>query len=87
MFANSTTLLVSLTHASGAEISINLFLSQKTTRQQQKLNTLSQYVQQYSSGWKKRLELADLLYEMGNWEQALEQYHQVIERQSHRLDL
>jgi tetratricopeptide (TPR) repeat protein len=87
MFANPTILLVSLTHESGAEISINLFVDQKTTRQQQKLITFSQYVQQYPSGWKKRLELADLHYEMGDWEQAIEQYRQVIERQSHRLDL
>jgi tetratricopeptide (TPR) repeat protein len=87
MFANSVTSMVLLTRASGAEISINLFLNQKTTRQQQKLNTLIKYIQEYPSGWKKRLELADLLYEIGNWEQAIEQYYQLIERQSHRLDL
>ena len=30
---------------------------------------------------KKRLELADFLYEMGNWQQAVAEYRQVIERQ------
>jgi tetratricopeptide (TPR) repeat protein len=38
-------------------------------------------VQQYPSGWKKRLELANLLYAMGRIEQAVEEYRQVIDRQ------
>jgi tetratricopeptide (TPR) repeat protein len=84
MYANTVTSLVLVTHASGAEIGVNLFLKQVTDRKKQKLDTLTQYVQRYPSGWKKRLELAEILYEMGNWEQAIEQYQQVIERQSHR---
>jgi len=46
-----------------------------------KLKTFSEYVQQYPSGWKKRLELANLLYAMGRIEQAVEEYRQVIEWQ------
>jgi tetratricopeptide (TPR) repeat protein len=38
-------------------------------------------VQQYPSGWKKRLELANLLYAMRRIEQAVEEYPQVIEPQ------
>lgn len=87
MSTNSFTSLVSLTHVYGFEIDINLFLNQKPTRQQQKLNALTKYIQQYPSGWKKILELADLLYEMGDWEQAIAQYYQLIERRSQRLDL
>ncbi|MBS9395477.1 MAG: tetratricopeptide repeat protein [Dolichospermum sp. OL01] len=36
---------------------------------------------------KKRLELADLLYEIGNWSQAVIEYNQVIERESQLLDV
>ncbi|HEY9854013.1 MAG TPA: tetratricopeptide repeat protein [Leptolyngbyaceae cyanobacterium] len=63
----------------------HLFLEEKPTRQEQKLNTLSKYVQNYPQGWKKRLELANLLYEMGDWEKAVAEYLQVIERQPNLL--
>jgi tetratricopeptide (TPR) repeat protein len=59
----------------------HLVLEEKPARQKQKLITLSKYVQKYPQGWKKRLELADLLYEIGNWQQAVTEYRQVIERQ------
>lgn len=62
-------------------MNFNLVLEEKPTRQEQKLITLNKYVQKYPEGWKKRLELADLLYEMGNWQQAVAEYRQVIERQ------
>jgi len=62
-------------------MNFNLVLEEKQTRQKQKLITLNKYVQKYPEGWKKRLELADLLYEMGNWQQAVAEYRQVIERQ------
>ncbi|NES03053.1 MAG: tetratricopeptide repeat protein [Okeania sp. SIO2F4] len=76
-----TPCLVKLSQSSKVELNVQLVLEKKPTRQQQKLKTLTKYVQQYPSGWKKRLELADLLYESGNWELAVEEYHQVIERQ------
>jgi tetratricopeptide (TPR) repeat protein len=63
------------------ELNVHLVLEKKPTRQEQKLKTLSQYVQQYPSGWKKRLELANVLSIMGYWERAVEEYRQVIERQ------
>jgi tetratricopeptide (TPR) repeat protein len=73
--------MVSLTLSSGVELNAYLVLDKKPTRINQKLKTLSQYVQQYPSGWKKRLELANLLYAMGSIEQAVEEYRQVISRQ------
>ncbi len=76
-----TPCLVKLSQSSKVELNVQLVLEKKPTRQQQKLKTLTKYVQQYPSGWKKRLELADLLYESGNWELAVEEYHQVMERQ------
>ena len=72
---------VNISQSSGTEISVNLFLPQKPTREEQKLITLIKYVQQYPSGWKKRLELAELFYGMGKWAEAVEQFYQVIERQ------
>jgi tetratricopeptide (TPR) repeat protein len=63
------------------ELNAYLVLDNLPTRIDQKLKTLSQYVQQYPSGWKKRLELANLLYAMGRIEQAVEEYRQVISRQ------
>ncbi|WP_460205371.1 hypothetical protein [Scytonema sp. NUACC21] len=69
MSRNAVSCVVSLTQPSGVELSVNLVLDEKPTRQDQKLKTLSQYVQQYPSGWKKRLELANVLYAMGRWEQ------------------
>jgi len=62
-------------------MNFHLVLEGKPTRQEQKFITLTKYVQKYPQGWKKRLELADLLYEMGNWQQAVAEYHQVLERQ------
>jgi len=60
---------------------------EKPGRQAQKLSALSKYVQKYPQGWKKRLELANLLCQMGNWQQAVAEYHQVIERQPHLIEV
>ena len=81
MSRNTTLRVVSLTHSSGVELNAYLVLDFKPTRIDQKLKTLSEYVQQYPSGGKKRLELANLLYAMGRIEQAVEEYRQVIDRQ------
>ncbi|MBD2562720.1 tetratricopeptide repeat protein [Nostoc linckia FACHB-391] len=68
-------------------MNVHLVLDEKPTRQDQKLKTLTKYVQKYPQGWKKRLELAQLLYEMGNWQQAVEEYRQLIERQPQLIDV
>ncbi|MBK1986025.1 tetratricopeptide repeat protein [Sphaerospermopsis aphanizomenoides BCCUSP55] len=65
----------------------HLVVEEKSARQKQKVITLSQYVQKYPQGWKKRLELANLLYEIGNWQQAFAEYHQVLERQPQLIDV
>src|SRR4028119_1003295 len=81
MSRNTALRLVSLTQSTGVELNAYLVLDNLPTRIDQKLKTLSEYVQQYPSGWKKRLELANLLYAMGRIEQAVEEYRQVISRQ------
>ncbi|MCC3593480.1 tetratricopeptide repeat protein [Microcoleus sp. PH2017_28_MFU_U_A] len=87
MSGNNFSCLVPVTHCSGVELNVHLVLEKKLTRQEQKLNALSQYVEQYPSGWKKRLELANLLSVIGNWERAVEEYRQVIERQPQLIDV
>ncbi|NEQ50679.1 MAG: tetratricopeptide repeat protein [Leptolyngbya sp. SIO3F4] len=67
-------------------LNAQLILDQKPTRQQQKLKTLTKYVQTYPSGWKKRLELAKLLYAMGRWYQAIDELSQVLERQPQAIE-
>ena len=62
-----TTSLVQLTQPSGLKMNVQLFIAEKSARQQQKIITLNNYIEKYPQGWKKRLELADLLYEIGNW--------------------
>ena len=87
MSRNTATCLVQLAQPSGVELNAHLVLDEKPTRQDQKLKTLSKYVQQYPTGWKKRWELADLLYAMGRWSQAVEEYCQVLERQPRLIDV
>ncbi|MEG3972637.1 tetratricopeptide repeat protein [Microcoleus sp. T2B6] len=82
MSGHFATSLVQFCQSSGLEMNVHFFLEEKPIRQEQKLNTLSKYVQKYPQGWKKRLELANLLYQMGDWQQAVAEYHQVIERQA-----
>ena len=80
MSGNLATQLVQFSQSSGVDLNVHLVLDEKPTRQDQKLKTLSKYVQKYPQGWKKRLELADLLYSMGIWQQAIAEYRQVISR-------
>ena len=78
--------LVPVSYANGTTLNAQLVLDQKPIRQQQKLKTLTKYVQTYPSGWKKRFELAKLLYGMGQWEQAMDELSQVIERQPQAIE-
>ncbi|MEH1906051.1 MAG: tetratricopeptide repeat protein [Nostoc sp.] len=87
MSKNLTALLVQFSQPSGVEMNAYLLLDEKPARQDQKLKTLSKYMQQYPQGWKKRLELAELFYQMGRWEQAIDEYRQVIERQPGLIDV
>jgi len=81
MSRSPVTYMVQVTQLSEVEMNVHLVLEDKPTRKDQKLKTLSNYVQRYPSGWKKRLELANLLYEMGRWQEAVEEYQQVLQRQ------
>ena len=69
----------------GVEVYTPLMLDHKPARQAQKAATLRAYVERYPSGWRKRLQLADLLYAMGCWEEAIELFHDVLQRQPGQL--
>ena len=81
MSRNFASCLVQISPCSGLQLNAYLVLNSKPIRQEQKLKTLKKYIKQYSSGWKKHLELADLLYEMGRWSEAIPAYHRVIKGQ------
>lgn len=83
----SATHMVQITQPTGVELNAYLILDNKITRQEIKLKTLCKYVQQHPQGWKKRLEVAELLYAVGRWEQAVEEYRQVLKRQPHLIDV
>jgi tetratricopeptide (TPR) repeat protein len=63
-----------------------LVLDCKPTRQALKLRTLIAYVHRHPQGWKRRIQLARLLYTMGHWQEALEQYHRALERQPRSIE-
>ena len=86
MSRNAPPRLFPVSHASGLALNAQLVFDHKPIRQQQKLKTLTKYVQTYPSGWKKRLELAKILYGMGQWEQAIDELSQVIERQPQAIE-
>ncbi|NET59296.1 MAG: tetratricopeptide repeat protein [Symploca sp. SIO2E6] len=81
MSTNTATRLVHITHASGVELSTYLVFDRELSRINQKLKTLRRYLQQYTSGWKKRVEFADLLYLKGNFQEAIKEYRLVLKRQ------
>jgi tetratricopeptide (TPR) repeat protein len=78
MSRNTITYLVQLAQSSGVEMNAHLVADRRPTRQQSKLKTLSQYIQRHPQGWKKHLELAELLYATGCWDNAVEEYRQVL---------
>ncbi len=87
MSRNTVKCLVQLPQPTGLDLNAHLILEEKPARQEQKLKTLTKYVQRYPQGWKKRLQMAELLYARGSWERAVEEYCRVIERQPHRIDM
>ena len=78
---------VQVTRPTGVEISHHLSLHRYPARLEQKLNKLQKYVERYPSGWKKRLELADVLVGMGHIEQAVEQYQEVLVKRRSLIDV
>jgi len=62
-----------------------LHLDHKPLRLYPKIKQVTRYTMNHPGGWKKRLELAQLLYEAGEWRGAIQQYQRVLERQPRLL--
>jgi RNA polymerase sigma factor (sigma-70 family) len=70
---------------SGAGVNFPILLRKKPSRCNLKIETLSKYVRRHPRGWKKRLELAHLLYVSGRWQEAIEQYRFTLEKHPQSL--
>ena len=80
------TSLVQLSLCSELDLNAYLILNKKPTRQEQKYKSLNKYINQHSSGWKKRLELANLLYETGKWSEAVLEFERVTVAQPRLIE-
>jgi RNA polymerase sigma factor (sigma-70 family) len=78
--------MVRITLPDGGERHMYLALDHKPARQQQKVETLRAYVQRHPGGWRKQVQLSDLLYTMGHWEESMAALHQVLYRQPRHLN-
>ena len=65
---------------SGAMLDVPIAVDHKPSRLTMKIQTLRRHVARYPSGWKKRLELAELLYIAGAWDRAIHTYKIVLKR-------
>jgi RNA polymerase sigma factor (sigma-70 family) len=72
---------------SGIERSFYVPLDHKPLKLHPKIKSVSRYTSAHPHGWKKRLELAHLLYEAGEWTGAVEEYRRVLEKQPQLLDV
>jgi RNA polymerase sigma factor (sigma-70 family) len=73
--------LVNVVLNSGVERSFCVPLDHKPLKLHPKIDSVTRYTSDHPTGWKKRLELAQLLYEAGQWQQAVEEYRRVLEKQ------
>jgi RNA polymerase sigma factor (sigma-70 family) len=73
--------MVQVIGPSGIELSFPVRMNHRLSqRQHTRIETLSKYIRKHSGGWKHRLKMADLLYETGQWKEALEQYEIVLKK-------
>lgn len=83
----TTTTLVPIQHPTGVELTANLAFEKCPQRLETRLKTLQKYISKYPTGWKKRLELAEVLSALGDWKQAAQEYRRVLDRQPHLLEV
>lgn len=72
---------------SGVVLDTYIGLKKKPSRQEMKENTLKGYIQRFPNGWKKRLELANLLYSANRWQEASEMYQEVLKRNENLINV
>ena len=77
--------LVRVKLSSGREMSFEVSLSHQP-QQHSRRETLEKYVRNYPRGWKRRWDLACILFEMGLWESALRELQCIVERKPRLID-
>ena len=85
-FTATATRVVKITLPSGTKHVIPVFLKNKPIRQEVRIKTLQDYIARYPGGWKKRLELAEILYAAGEWDGAVSEFRRVVEKHPQNLD-
>ncbi|MCU0285672.1 MAG: sigma-70 family RNA polymerase sigma factor [Acidobacteria bacterium] len=78
--------IVQLPLPSGIEKNMMFFFDGNLNRQRIKMKTLQDYVECFPGGWKKRLELAKLLYAGGHWEQSIDEFQKVLKKNPQSLE-
>lgn len=64
----------------GVELSVCLVVKRRVTHVKLQLNSIRRYIGRHPGGWKRRLELADLLYAIGDWDAAFTEYDGLLEQ-------
>ncbi len=77
--------LLNVTFPSGKEAELYIGLPPKEGRLLSRLASLEKYVHHHPSGWKKRLERADILYRLGRWSEAIIEYRTGLRAQRRSL--
>lgn len=84
--ASSATRIVKVSYPSGNRQVIPVFLKNKPIRSEIKIKTLQEYINRYPGGWKKRMELAEILYAVGEWNRAVTELRRVVDKHPRNLD-
>lgn len=69
------------------DYAIEILVEHKNIRIPQKIRTLKKYISKHPKGWKKRLELAELLYESGEIQEAILAYKHVLGLNPSSIDI
>ncbi len=65
---------------------VPVFLKRQSPRQSTREQTLLDYIARHPGGWKKRIELAEILYSQGEWNKSIRQLEMVIQKNPHSID-
>jgi RNA polymerase sigma factor (sigma-70 family) len=71
----------------GIHREFTVFMDRPSGRESRKVAALRTYLERHPGSWKKRLQLAELLYQTGTWSEAIELWLEVLERRPWRVDL
>jgi RNA polymerase sigma factor (sigma-70 family) len=67
----------------GVEKLFHVFAAKSPVSPARQIGSLRRYLQAHPGGWKRRAELAELLYVTGDWREAVAQWQQVLAMRPH----